>query len=125
MVEFKLVVSDGKRSYARSVGEPSSAGLLGKRIGENIGGDLLGLPGYTFQILGGTDRSGFPMRRDLPGGRQVRLFVGDGFGFHAPRRGMRRRRSFRGGTITEDTVQVNLSVQSAGSQPLAELLRPQ
>jgi ribosomal protein S6E (S10) len=38
---------------------------------------------------------------------------------------MRRRRSFRGGTITEDTVQVNLSVQSAGSQPLAELLRPQ
>jgi small subunit ribosomal protein S6e len=124
MVEFKLVVSEGATSYARSVAEPQAAGFLGKRIGESVGGDLLGLTGYTLQITGGTDRSGFPLRSDLPGSRQVRLFVGQGFGFDAPRHGMRRRRTFRGGAISEDTVQINLRVDQKGAKPLAELFAP-
>lgn len=124
MVEFKVVVSEGPTSYARSVAEPQAAGFLGKRIGESLGGDLLGLAGYTLKITGGTDRSGFPLRPDLPGSRQARLFVGEGFGFHAPRRGMRRRRTFRGGAISEDTVQINLHVEQKGSKPLAELFAP-
>ncbi|HEV2316273.1 MAG TPA: 30S ribosomal protein S6e [Thermoplasmata archaeon] len=122
MVEFKLVVSDGPSSYAKSVAEPQAAGFLGKRIGESLGGELLGLTGYTLKITGGTDRSGFALRADLPGSRQLRLFVGQGFGFDAPRRGMRRRRTFRGGAISEDTVQINLTVEQKGSKPLAELL---
>jgi small subunit ribosomal protein S6e len=122
MVEFKLVVSDGATSYAKTVAEPQSAGFLGKRIGESVGGDLLGLSGYTLTITGGTDRSGFPLRGDLPGSRQVRLFVGEGFGFAAPRRGMRRRRTYRGGSVSEDTVQINLVVEQKGSKPLPELL---
>ena len=48
MVEFKLVISDRATSYARTVGDPQSAGFLGKRIGETIGGELIGLAGYTF-----------------------------------------------------------------------------
>jgi small subunit ribosomal protein S6e len=125
MVEFKLVVSEGPTSFAKSVAEPQAAGFLGKRIGESVGGDLLGLSGYTLKITGGTDRSGFPLRADLPGSRQVRLFVGQGFGFDAPRHGMRRRRSFRGGAISEDTVQINLTVEQKGAKPLAELLAAQ
>ena len=61
------------------------------------------------------------MRPDLRGARQVRLYVGDGFGFHAPRRGMRKRRTFRGNTISEETVQINLVVDQKGPKPLAEL----
>jgi small subunit ribosomal protein S6e len=122
MVEFKLVVAEGATSYAKTVAEPQAAGFLGKRIGESVGGDLLGLTGYTLKITGGTDRSGFPLRQDLPGSRQTRLFVGDGFGFHAPRDGMRRRRTFRGGAVSEDTVQINLMVEQKGSKPLSELL---
>ncbi len=121
MVEFKLVISDREKSIARTVGDPQSAGFLGKRIGESVGGELLGAGGYTFRISGGTDKSGFPMRPDLPGARQTRLYVGDGFGFHAPRRGMRRRRTFRGNTISEETVQINLDVDQKGPKPLAEL----
>lgn len=122
MVEFKLVISEAGRSYARAVSDPQSAGFLGKRIGESVGGELIGLGGYTLKISGGTDRSGFPLRRDLPGARQVRLFVGEGFGFHAPRDGMRRRRTFRGNTVSEETVQINLVVEQKGAKPLAELL---
>ena len=122
MVEYKLVISDAATSYARTVADPQSAGFLGKRIGETVGGELIGAPGYTFRLTGGTDRSGFPLRPDVPGARQVRLYVGDGFGFAAPRRGMRKRRTFRGNTISEDTVQINLIVEQKGSKPLAELL---
>jgi small subunit ribosomal protein S6e len=122
MVEFKVVISEAARSYARAVQDPQSAGFLGKRIGETVGGELLGLSGYTLKITGGTDKSGFPMRPDLPGARQTRIFVGDGFGFHAPREGQRKRRTFRGGAISEDTVQINLVVEQKGSKPLSELL---
>ncbi len=121
MAEFKLVISEKEKSIARTVGDPQSAGFLGKRIGESVGGELLGAGGYTFRITGGTDKSGFPLRPDLPGARQTRLYVGDGFGFHAPREGMRRRRTFRGNTISEETVQINLVVDQKGPKPLAEL----
>jgi small subunit ribosomal protein S6e len=122
MVEFKLVISDAAKSFAKSVGDPQSAGFLGKRIGETVGGELIGVSGYTFKITGGTDKSGFPLRPDLPGARQTRVLVGEGFGFNAPRLGMRRRRTFRGNTVSEETVQINLVVEQKGSKPLSELL---
>jgi small subunit ribosomal protein S6e len=122
MVEFKLVISDGPRSYAKTLPESQAAGLLGRRVGETVGGEVLGLAGYTLRIQGGTDRSGFPLRPDLPGARQVRLLVGRGLGFHPARKGARDRRSFRGNTISEDTVQVNLVVASRGPTPLEDLL---
>jgi small subunit ribosomal protein S6e len=122
MVEYKLVISEAATSIARTVSDPQSAGFLGKRIGESVGGELIGASGYTFRITGGTDKSGFPLRPDLPGARQTRLYVGDGFGFGAPRAGMRKRRTFRGNTISEDTVQINLVVEQKGGKPLAELL---
>jgi small subunit ribosomal protein S6e len=121
MVEFKVVVSDGATSYARTVGEPQAAGFLGKRVGESVGGDPIGLPGYVLKIAGGTDRAGFPLRPDLPGARLARVYVGEGFGFKAPRRGMRRRRTYRGNTIGEETVQINLVVEQKGAKPVAEL----
>ncbi len=121
MVEYKLVISERAASLARTVGDPQAAGFLGKRIGETVGGELIGAVGYTFRITGGTDRSGFPLRPDLPGARQTRLFVGEGFGFKAPRAGMRKRRTFRGNTISEDTVQISLVVEQKGSKSLAEL----
>ena len=121
MVEYKQVISEQAKSLARTVGDPAAAGFLGKRIGETVGGELIGAGGYTFRITGGTDRSGFALRPDVPGARQTRLYVGDGFGFEAPRAGMRKRRTFRGNTISEDTVQINLGVEQKGPKPLAEL----
>ena len=122
MVEFKLVISEAAKSFARTVGDPQSAGFLGKKLGESVGGELIGVGGFTFRITGGTDRSGFPLRPDIPGARQMRVFVGEGFGFSAPRHGMRRRRTFRGNTISEETVQINLVVEQKGPKPLSELL---
>ena len=122
MVEYKLVISEAAKSVARTVTDPQAAGFLGKRVGETVGGELIGAAGYTFRITGGTDKSGFPLRPDLPGARQTRLYVGAGFGFSAPRDGMHKRRTYRGNTISEETVQINLVVEQKGPKPLAELL---
>ncbi|MGC2289698.1 MAG: 30S ribosomal protein S6e [Thermoplasmata archaeon] len=122
MVELKVVISEKEKSYARTIAETQVSSLLGRRIGETVGGDALGLPGYTLKITGGSDKSGFPLRGDLPGPRQMRVLVGEGMGFHPTRRGMRKRRTFRGNTVSEDTVQVNLVVEAKGPKPIAELL---
>lgn len=122
MAELKIVVSEKEKSYARTVADAQVSSLLGRRIGETVGGDALGFPGYTLKITGGSDKSGFPLRPDLPGARQSRVLVGKGIGFHPPREGMRKRRTFRGNTVSEDTVQVNMVVEAKGPKPIAELL---
>jgi small subunit ribosomal protein S6e len=122
MAELKIVVSEKEKSYGRTVTEAQVSSLLGRRIGETVGGDALGLPGYTLKITGGSDKSGFPLREDLPGARQTRVLVGEGIGFHPDRHGMRKRRTFRGNTVSEDTVQVNMAVEAKGPKPIAELL---
>ena len=122
MAELKIVVSEKEKSYARTVADAQVSSLLGRRIGETVGGDALGFPGYTLKITGGSDKSGFPLRPDLPGARQSRVLVGEGIGFHPPREGLRKRRTFRGNTVSEDTVQVNMVVEAKGPKPIAELL---
>lgn len=122
MVEFKLTIADGPKSYAKTLADPQAAGLLGRKLGEDVGGEPLGFPGYQFKITGGTDKSGFPMRADLPGGRQMKLLVSEGLGFHPERHGARDRRTFRGNTISEDTVQINLRVTARGTSGLETLV---
>ena len=39
----------------------------GMKIGDVIKGGLIGFPNYEFQITGGSDSSGFPMRKDVHG----------------------------------------------------------
>lgn len=124
MAELKLVISEGAKSYALTTQEAQAAGFLGKRIGETVGGELVGLAGYTLRIAGGTDKNGFPMKSDLTGARQQRILTGESQGFHPTRKGMRDRRTLRGNTISEDTAQVSLVVTATGPKPLSELIPP-
>ncbi len=122
MVEFKLVISDGPKSYALTAQESQAAGFLGKRIGESVDGEMLGLGGYTLKLTGGTDRNGFPMRSELTGARQQRILTAESTGYHPTRYGTRDRRTFRGNTISEEIVQINLLVTTKGQKPLDQLI---
>src|SRR5258708_39865599 len=93
MVEFKLVISDAAKSFARTVGDPQSAGFLGKRIGESVGGELLGLSGYTLKITGGTRKQGLPPPPHNPRARQGPRLRGQGVRVRAPPRGLRKGRA--------------------------------
>jgi len=125
MVDFKLILSDGKdgRAYNVSVSGGSANAFLGKRIGDEVDGAPVGLGGYRMRITGGSDRNGNPMRADLPGMARKRLLLSGGVGFHPRLEGERRRKMTRGSEITPDLVQINAIVTGYGEKPLGEYFR--
>ena len=120
MVNLKLVVSEPKTRRAFQK-ELDQAPLLGKKLGETLSGDSVGLHGYELQITGGSDKEGFPMRMDMPGIARKRALLSGGVGFRPLRKGQRKRKSVRGNTISESIVQVNAKVTKDGAKPIHEL----
>ena len=112
MAKFKVVVSDpdtGKSSVVE-VEESRAVPLVGRRIGETLDGSIVGLSGHKVLITGGSDTAGFPMRPDVHGGVKSRVLLSGGVGYRSKERGIRRRKTIRGNTITEDIVQINMKI---------------
>ncbi|KYK23887.1 30S ribosomal protein S6 [Thermoplasmatales archaeon SG8-52-2] len=125
MVEFKVVVNDTKngKSYNVPVSGHHANSLIGKKIGDEVDGIFVSLPGYKLTISGGTDKDGFAMRNDLPGMGRRRLLVSKGKGFNAKENGMRKKKSIRGNTINQDIVQINMKVVKYSSKPIDKLVK--
>lgn len=121
-MNFKIVVSDPKerKAYQKEVDQKAS-GLIGRKIGEVVPGDLLGLNGYKLEITGGSDKQGFPMRKDVEGTARKKILLSGPPGFHPERKGQRKRKSVRGNTISSEIVQVNMKVVEYGKKSLGEL----
>ncbi len=111
MVNMRAVIStkDGK-SRQIEIPEEKQAALFGKKIGDIIDGSFLGFQGVKLKITGGSDEDGFPMRPDFPGMRRQRLLLTGGVGFHPKRDGLRKKKSVRGNTISNDISQINMVV---------------
>lgn len=124
MAEYKAVVNDVKtgKSYNVTVTGLHANSLDGKNIGEIVDGIFVGLPGYKLKITGGSDRTGTPMRKDLPGKKRVHLLLSDGLGFHEEQPGQRKRIASRGSAISSEIVQINMAVAEYGAKPIEELL---
>ncbi len=124
MVEFKVVVNDIKngKSHQVQVSGHHANSLIGKKVGDDVDGIFISLPGYKLQITGGTDKDGFPMRKDLDGIRRRRILVSKSLGFNAKEGGLRRKKSIRGNTISTDLVQINMKVTKYSSKPIDQLL---
>ena len=125
MVEFKVVVNDTKngKSHNVSVSGHHANSLIGKKIGDEVDGIFVSLPGYKLIITGGTDKDGFAMRYDLPGMGRRRLLISEGKGFKAREEGMRKKKSIRGNTINQDVVQINMKVVKYSSKPIENLIK--
>src|SRR5207245_11459725 len=69
LAEFKAVIADPKsgKSYKRDITGHYANALIGKKIGEDLDGLYVGLPGYKLQITVGSDKDGFRMRHDMTG----------------------------------------------------------
>lgn len=119
---FKLVVSDPKtkKTYQKEVPQKES-GLLNMKIKDKVKGEFLGLPGYELEITGGSDKQGFPMRRNIQGVERKRILLTGGPGFHPKAKGERRRKSIRGNTISSEIVQVNTKIVKYGTKKLGEI----
>jgi len=124
MVDFKVIVNDTKKgkSYQVQVSGHHANSLIGKKIGDEVDGIFISLPGYKLQITGGTDKDGFTMRNDLPGMIRRRLLLSKSKGFNATEKGMRKKKSVRGNTINQDVVQINMKVVKHSSRPIEKLI---
>lgn len=112
---MKLVISEPKTGKAYSKKIESVDALINKKIGDEVQLDAVGLPGYVARISGGSDRGGFPMRRDLPGAARKKILL-------TKKHGKRVRKSVRGNIVGEETSQLNLVITKAGQKGLDTLL---
>src|SRR3989338_10315564 len=106
---MQLVISEPQtaKSYKSDLPKESEINVLGKKIGDELDGSLVGAVGYKLQLTGGSDKTGFPMRGDVTGQRKAYLLLSDGIGFRAKRSGERRRKLIRGNTFSADIMQIN------------------
>jgi small subunit ribosomal protein S6e len=119
MAKFKIIVSDPETGTSKVVEleETRAAPLIGRRIGEVIDGSAVDLQGHKVRIMGGSDKDGFPMRRDVHGGVRRRVILSGGVGFNPQNEGERRRKTVRGNVITDEVVQLNMKIVEKPKQP--------
>src|SRR2546427_6614167 len=102
MAEFKAVIADPKsgKAYKKDITGHYANALIGKKIGEDLDGLYVGLPGYKLQITGGGGKDGFPLRSHLPRPRRKRLLLSGCVRFPPGRRWMRKKKTVRGNTVS-------------------------
>lgn len=143
--DFKMTVAIGnpgtKKTYKVELDQAGAQLLFGKKIGQEFSGETVGLDGYKLKVTGGSDLSGFPMRKDIEGSGKKRVLLNVGsHGFRKrryhsipkgegakkklkeTRKGERRRKSIRGNTISDAIRQVNCVVTKAGKATPEKLL---
>jgi len=123
MAEFKVVISDGPKSWQIIVDGHHANSLVGKKIGDEVDGIFVSLPGYKLQITGGVDKDGFVMRKDVPGIGRKRILTARSPGFKPKDKGVRKRITVCGNTISLNIAQINMKVIKKGTKPIEELLK--
>jgi small subunit ribosomal protein S6e len=120
MTDFRLVISNPKSgiSVQKELKDPGSKKLIGLKITDKIKGELIDMNGYEFEITGGSDYCGFPMRRDVGGAQRKRILATSGVGIKKSEKGKKIRKSVCGNTIHAKTVQINLKVIKEGKDPI-------
>lgn len=121
-MEFKVNIGDPKtgKTVQKVVSGDHAQALLKKKIGEKISGDAIGFPGYEFEISGGSDYCGFPMRRDVRGSARKKVLIVSGVGIRKNVRGRKIRKTVAGNTVYSKTAQINLKTLKQGEKPLIE-----
>ena len=124
-MEFKAVISDPKsgKNFQTTVSGHHANSLIGKRIRDDVDGIFVGLPGYKLVITGGADKDGIPMRPDVFGTRRKRILLTKGIGFNPKDKGVRKRRTIRGNTISPDILQINMKIITYGPKDIKDLMK--
>ncbi len=130
MVDIKLVIGNPKtgKCFQQEIKDDVSKSFMNKKLGNSIKGEFLDYTGYTFEITGGSDKSGFPMRRDVEGQMKKRILAVKGVGLKSKTsktkkgkltfKGIRQRKTVAGNTIGPQTSQINLKITKEGSKKI-------
>lgn len=119
MASFKVVIGtkEGK-CLQKEIAEADANTFLGKKVGDKIAGETMGFTGYEFEITGGSDYAGFPMRKDIPGVGRKKILAVECIGLKKSTKGTRIRKTVCGNTIHPKIAQINLKITKAGATPL-------
>jgi small subunit ribosomal protein S6e len=125
-MEIKVNVGDPKtkRTVTLTMSAENAKSLFGKKLGDKIRGELVEKAGYEFEITGGSDNAGFPMRKDVVGSGRRKILTTYGTGQRQTKKGVRVRKTVAGNTISEFTSQLNVKVVKHGAHPLVEAAAP-
>ena len=119
MAEFKLVIGlKSGKCVQKEAKDAAAKKLIGMKIGDKVKGEDVGLDGYEFEITGGSDYCGFPMRKDVQGAARKKILAVVGIGLKKKGKGVRQRKTVCGNTIHAKTSQVNLKVLKEGKEKL-------
>lgn len=117
---MKINIGDPKEKKTSQIEVEDAKSLMGKKIGDSFKGETIDKPGYEFLITGGSDKAGFPMRRDVEGDVRRKILITTSTGNRRKGKGLRLRRTVAGNTVGKTTVQVNVKITKHGSKPLVE-----
>ncbi|MEM2963619.1 MAG: 30S ribosomal protein S6e [Candidatus Anstonellales archaeon] len=121
---MKIVISHKSgQSYQVEVHAAKAAALYGLKIGDEFDGGIAGASGYKLKITGGSDTSGFPMRRDVSGSRRTAVLISNRPGFRPTKKGERKRKRVHGNQVDAEIAQLNTVVVEEGPQPLSEIFK--
>jgi len=121
MAELRFVLNDIKtgKTYQKAL---DTEDFNGKKVGDKVKGDFLGLGGYELQISGGSDFAGFPLKKEVEGTGRKKALLTKGTGLRKiTRKGVRIRKTVCGNTINNKTVQVNLKITKYGDKKLEDI----
>lgn len=124
MAEFEVVISDPKdgNSYQKKVDGQHANRIIGKSIDGEVDGIFVGLPGYKLKITGGSDIDGFPMKKNIPGTVRKKVLGKGGVGFPSQKEGVKKKKTIRGNTVSDQLNQINMKVIDHGPKEIPKLL---
>lgn len=122
MAQFKLCIANPKtgKCYQKEVKDAEASAFVGQNVGGKISGDSFGMAGYEFQITGGSDYCGFPMRHGIQGVRK-KIYSYGGVGFPGLKKGEKTRKTVCGHKIHEKITQINLSILKEGTKKVDDM----
>jgi small subunit ribosomal protein S6e len=125
-MEAKVVVGTKTgKSYNIEVKDDLAAVFVGKHIGDIVNATPLGLKGYEVKITGGSDKQGFPMRKDAHIIGRTKALMStrtQGYRPEVPSDGVRLRKTVVGNIIDERISQINTLVVKEGKDSIEKLL---
>lgn len=126
MADFKVVIANPKtgKCVQKDITGTDGNYFLGKKVGDKVEGAHFGLSGYEFELTGGSDKAGFPMRRDVQGTAKKRILAVEGTGVSKIGNGIKQRKTVAGNTVGPNTIQLNLKMTKEGSESIFPADKP-
>ena len=117
MAKVKIIISDPKtgKTYQKELKEKKDKLLVNYEIGSVFDAGIIDFPAYKFEITGGTDKDGFPMRKGFSGTDTKRIMISTGQGIRKTQNNVRHRKRVAGSTISDNTAQINCKITKYGN----------